>query len=369
MKKIMLLGNHDIAIYNFRRELIERLISEQYKVYIVLPFGEKIDEIKKLGCHCINLSIDRRGTNIKEDFKLFCNYMRLLDKIKPDVVLTYTIKPNIYAGIACELKKIPYIVNITGLGTAVENKGVLQTITLMLYRMALGKVSCVFFQNSENKKFFSDRNIANRKHRLIPGSGVNLNNYKRMDYPNEDTIEFLFIARIMKEKGIEQYLQTASYIRKKYPNTVFHILGFCEEDYIDRLKDLDQKNIIKYHGLQADVKPFLEKSHCTIHPSYYPEGMSNVILESAASGRPVITTNRSGCREAVDDGKTGYIFRAKDTKALIHKVERFINLPREEKIQMGLNARGKVEKEFDRTIVVDSYLEEINKVIAKRSNK
>lgn len=276
-------------------------------------------------------------------------------------MLTYTIKPNVYGGMACRMERVPYITNITGLGSAIENGGIMQRIGLFLYKTSLKKASCVFFQNKENQQFFRSMRVIENNDRLIPGSGVNLNEYKLLDYPPDDKIHFLFIARIMKEKGIEQYLDAAKHIREKYQNTVFHILGFCEEAYENRLKDMEDSGLIKYHGMQNDVRDFHQISHCTIHPTYYPEGMSNVLLESAACGRPVITTNRSGCREIVDDTINGYIVEQQNSQDLIDQIEKFIALDYEIKKKMGLASREKVEKEFDKKIVVKAYLDEIKK--------
>ena len=164
----------------------------------------------------------------------------------------------------------------------------------------------------------------------------------------------------MKEKGIDQYLEAAKYIRNKYPNTRFHICGFCEEDYEDILKEYQNQGIIIYHGLLDDVRKILKITHCTIHPTYYPEGMSNVLLESCACARPIITTDRSGCKEIVDDGINGYIIKQKDSNDLIDKIEKFLNLDYEDKKLMGLYARNKVESEFDRNIVVNIYKQILN---------
>jgi len=287
----------------------------------------------------------------------------MIKKVKPDLVLTYTIKPNIYGGLICKLMNVPYLTNITGLGTAVENSGSLQKLTLLLYRLSLKKASCIFFQNTENADFFNKKGIIKGKQRLIPGSGVNLGYYKVLDYPNEKTINFLFISRVMKQKGIDNYLDAAEYIRGKYQNVKFYILGFCEEDYEEKLKRFEEKGIIQYLGMQKDVREFYKISHCTIHPTYYPEGMSNVLLESAACGRPIITTNRSGCREIVDDGVNGFLIEQQNSQDLIEKIEKFLELSYEEKRQMGLNGRSKVENEFDRKIVIGAYLEEIKEAL------
>lgn len=364
MKKVLILVNHDVVIYNFRKELVERLLKDKYEVYISSPYGERIDDLVAMGCKHIESKIARHGTNVLEELKLLHNYKKTIKEIKPDGVLSYTIKPNIYGGMACRMLKVPYIANITGLGTAVENKGLMQNITTILYRIAFKKINCLIFQNTENRQFFIDKNIALDKHRLVPGSGVNLEYFNVLDYPSNETIEFAFISRIMKEKGIDQYIEAAQLIRNKYPNTKFHICGFCEEAYEDKLKALQEKGIVIYHGMQRDVRIILQKTHCTIHPTYYPEGMSNVLLESSACGRPIITTNRSGCRETVDDGVNGFVVEQQNSKDLIEKIEEFLKLSYEEKKQMGLAGRKKVEKEFDRQIVVGAYMDEIDKINA-----
>jgi len=358
-KKVLILVNHDVVIYNFRKELVERLLSDGNQVVISSPYGERIDDLVEMGCKYIEAKIERHGTNPLNELKLMSYYKKIMRDIKPDVVLTYTIKPNIYGGLAAKKYGIPYIANITGLGTAVEKKSIMQQITIILYKLAFSNIQRVFFQNTENMKFFRDNNIVADKHRLVPGSGVNLDHFQILDYPSEDTIEFVFISRIMKEKGIDQYIEAAEYITKKYPNTKFHVCGFCEEAYEEILSDLQNKNILTYHGMIRDIRDVLMKTHCTIHPTYYPEGLSNVLLESAASGRPIITTDRSGCREVVDHGINGFMIKQKDSNDLIEKVESFLKLGIKEKRQMGLAGRSKVEKEFDRQIVVDAYIEEI----------
>lgn len=362
MKKIVILSNHHAYTYNFRKEIIQKLIDENYKVYVVLPYGEKVEILKDMGCEYIDLPLERRGMNPITDFRLLMGYYKIVKKIKPDAVLSYTVKPNIYGGIVCRLNDIPFFPNITGLGTAVENEGFIQKIIVKLYRVAYKNVACVFFQNHENKEFFLKKGFELNKYKVIPGSGVNTEFFSLLPYPSGETIEFMFISRIMTEKGIDQYLEAAEIIRYKYPHTRFHVLGFCEDEYEEKLYKLQEKGIIKYHGMQSDVRQFHKISHCTIHPTYYPEGMSNVLLESAACGRPIITTNRSGCREIVNDGINGYVVKQENSQDLIEKIEKFLALNHEVKKQMGLAGRAKVESEFDRQIVVDAYLEEIKRI-------
>ena len=359
MSKVLFLVNHDVVIYNFRLELVERLLAEGHQVVISSPYGERIDDLVALGCEFRPITLSRHGMNPVQEMKLLWDYLKLIKKEKPDIVFTYTIKPNIYGGIACALRKVPYVVNITGLGTAVENSGLVQKITVMLYRLALARVQRVFFQNEENRQFFVDRKLAMGKHGMLPGSGVNLQRFSPLEYPGEETTEFVFISRIMKEKGADQYLEAAEYIREKYPNTRFHICGFCEQAYEQKLKDLHDKGIIIYHGMVRDVKQVIAKTHCTIHPTYYPEGLSNVLLESAACARALITTNRSGCREVIDNGINGFVVEQKNAQDLIDKIEVFLALPWEQKKAMGVAGRAKVEREFDRQIVVEKYLQEM----------
>ena len=362
MSKILFLVNHDVVIYNFRLELVERLLADGHQVVISSPYGERIDDLKTLGCEYSEINIARHGMNPIKELKLILEYKKLLDLVKPDMVFAYTIKPNIYGSIACRSRKVPCVTNITGLGTAVENGGLVQKITVLLYKYAFTKVQRVFFQNTENMQFFVNHKIALGKHDLLPGSGVNLQRFKVLEYSENGTVEFAFISRIMKEKGIDQYMEAAEYIKNKYPNTVFHVCGFCEDAYEEKLRDLNDKGVINYHGMVRDVKDFLKEIHCTIHPTYYPEGISNVLLESLACGRPIITTDRSGCREVIDDGVNGFIVNQKDSEDLIEKIEKFLALSWEERKNMGLAGRAKVEKEFDRQIVVEKYLDEMKKV-------
>nr|WP_246320189.1 glycosyltransferase family 4 protein [Paenibacillus qinlingensis] len=363
MKKIVILSNHHTYTYNFRKEIIQRLLEENYKVYIVLPYGEKVELLKQMGCEFIDLPLDRRGMNPISDLKLLIKYYRIIENIKPDAVLSYTIKPNIYGGLVCRLQNIPYFPNVTGLGTVMEKESLLQKVLIQMYRLAYKNASCIFFQNEENKKFFERQKITMKKSMNIPGSGVNTQHFSLLPYPCDDTVEFVFISRIMKEKGIDQYLEAAEFIGTKYQNTKFHVLGFCEEDYEGKLKEMHDNGFIIYHGMQSDVREFHKFSHCTVHPTYYPEGMSNVLLESAACGRPIITTNRSGCREVVDDGINGYVVEQENSLDLIDKIERFLKLDFNSKKQMGISGRLKVEKEFDRNIVVKAYYEQVELVV------
>lgn len=368
-KRILVLSNSFCGLYSFRKEVFQAYRSNGYEVYISCPVGkdkQKVDYFKQIGCKIIDTKFNRRGTNPIADLRLVLNYKKLMKGIKPDVVLSYTIKPNLYGGMVCALCGIPQLANITGLGTAVEYPGLMQKFIILLYKLGLCKTSLVFFQNNENRQFCLNHGMVKGATRLIPGSGVNLSYHALKEYPlKTEPIRFIFISRIRREKGIEEYLAVAKIIKQKYLSTEFHVLGSCEEDYQQCLFELHKKGVIIYHGQQSDVRPFIGNVHCTVHPTFYPEGMSNVLLESCAAGRAIVTTDRAGCREIVDNGINGFIVKQQDSQDLVEKVERFINLSYEEKKQMGLAARRKVEEKFDRQIVINAYLEESSKVILK----
>lgn len=364
--KILILSNNFTGLFSFRKEVVAAIKEAGYDIVISAPFDEKASYFGDMGCTLIDTQFNRKGINPLKDFALMLRYRRILKEQKPVIVLSYTIKPNLYGGMACQLCGVPQIVNITGLGSAVENPGWLQKLTIFLYKLGLRKTHTVFFQNRANKDFCESHNMVKGKRLLIPGSGVNLQYHKYQEYPEENPIRFNFVGRLLWEKGIDEFLAAAEQIKTKYPNTEFHIIGSCEEAYSDRVNQLHNDGIVIYHGPQKDVRPFVGAAHCTIHPSFYPEGMSNVLLESCAAGRPIITTDRPGCGEIVEDGRNGYLVKAKDVKGLVNVIERFIQLPHTQKILMGINARKKVEKDFDRQIVVDAYLNEIHTILSEK---
>lgn len=355
--KILIVSNVTAGLVSFRSELIETL-CEKYEVIIIATDNGRREKLESLGAKVIPLDIERHGTNPMKEIKLVSQYKKQMRKIKPFIVLTYTIKPNIYAGMAAAALGIPYVANVTGLGSAVENGGLLQKITIPLYRKGLKKAQKVFFQNNANRDFMVNRKMV-RNYDLIPGSGVNLEKYAVQPYPVGDTIDFVFISRVIKEKGIDQYLDAAKEIRNIHPETRFHICGGCGESYEKILKELNDNGTIIYHGRIDDISGMHRQCCCTVHPSFYPEGMSNVLLEACACGRPIITTDRPGCREIVDDGINGFVVKQRDSQDLIRKIEMFLKLTPKQREQMGLNGRIKVEKEFDRKIVIDKYLKEI----------
>lgn len=364
--KVMILANDTTYTYNLRNEIIERLVADGHDVVVASQPLLLQEELKGLGCRLVDIEINRHGTNPLSDLGLLMKFRQVLLDEKPDVALTYNIKPNAYGGIACRMTKTPYIPNITGLGTAVEYPGLMQKISTRLYKAGVAGADCIMFQNEENKQFFINHHMMPKKARtrLLPGSGVSLKIHKTMDYPADNgVINFLFIARVMAEKGIDLYLGAAKRIYETHKNVMFHICGQCDDEkYKGLLKEAEKSGYITYHGEQKDMVPFFKMAHCIVHPSYYPEGMSNVLLEAAAHCRPIIATDRAGCRETVDDGKSGFVIPIKNEDALVNALEHFLAMNWDEKHNMGLAGRSKIEREFDRQIVVRAYVEEIEKI-------
>ncbi len=358
MAKILILTNSSSGFYSFRRELTDEL-AKKHEIVLCMPAEAHTDYFLAAGCRVADLRFDRHGKDPLQELKLLRCFKDLLRKETPDLVFTYTIKPNIYGGMACAALGIPYVANITGLGTAVENGGAIQKLTLALYRFGLRKAQKVYFQNAANRDFMLEHHIVRGPYDLIPGSGVNLEQYRVLPWPDGETVNFAFISRIMREKGIDQFLEAAEAIRRDHPETRFHVCGRCEQDYQAILEQKQREGTILYHGNVSDISAIHAISQCTIHPSFYPEGMSNVLLESCACGRPIITTDRPGCREIVEEGVNGFVVRQKDSADLIEKIERFLRMSREQRRQMGLAGRAKVEREFDRRIIVEKYLKEL----------
>lgn len=363
MNTILVFSNHPSWTYNLRGEVLQALIDSGYRVIVAVGYGPEVELLTGMGCEFVDVPYNRHGINPLKELSLFRKYRSLLDTIKPDILLTYTIKPNLYGSFLCKKRGIPCIANITGLGTAVEYPGAMRNVLLKVYKVAFKGIYKVFFQNTMNRDLFISNKIVTDNYELIPGSGVNTSKFNLLPYPNNETIEFVFVSRIMKEKGIDEYLDAAIYIRKKYPFTRFHVCGFCEQDYEKKIGELEAEGIIINHGMVRNVSEVLKMVQCLVLPTYYPEGMSNVLLESCSSGRPIITTDRPGCREIVEEGYNGFVVKEKNSKDLIEKIDKFINLPYEERVKMGENGRRKVQKEFDRQIVVESYLEAIKEAL------
>lgn len=366
-RKILILCNRASGLYDFRGMLIRTFIEKGYHVQAVVPVTDESAEIASeekllaLGCELKAMPIDRRGINPVEDIKLLVRYMTFLHKEKPDLVITYTIKCNLYGGIVCRVLQIPYAINVTGLGTAFQSNGMVHKLVTALYKFSCKKAKVVFFENEANLQFFIDKGMVEveKTYRLY-GAGVDLERFTIAEYPDaEEPMRFLFIGRVMKEKGIDEFFEAARYITQKYPGTEFHVVGNYEDDYQEQTEQLVKQGIIYFHGYQEDVRPFIKMCSAFVLPSYH-EGMANTLLEAGAMARPLITTDIPGCREAVVDGKTGILCEKENGGSLIEAIECFKQLGYEERKNMGIQERKFIEKWFDKQSVVCETVKQLD---------
>lgn len=354
--KILILTNFDVGLYQFRRELIAELLKT-HEVLISLPDGDLVRPLEEMGCRFLNTPLDRRGINPLTDLRLVGQYLRMLRQEKPDFVIAYTIKPNIYGGIACRLLGIPYAANITGLGTAFQKSGALRTLVSTMYRAALKKASVVFFENAGNMATLLHEGIVRQNQcKLLPGAGVNLEHYPLAPYPQEsEPVRFLFVGRVMAEKGIDELFAAMERLCGEGFSCCLDVLGGFEENYAEKIEKYTAQGWLHYHGYQKDVRPFIAQAHCFVLPSWH-EGMANTNLECAAMGRPLITSRIHGCMEAVIEGESGLLCEPKNIDSLYAAMRQFLGMSYAQRASMGKAGRRHMEAVFDKRIVVSDTL-------------
>ena len=359
MSKILILTNHSYMLYRFRTELIQTLMKD-HEVVLSMPFVGHEEDFMAMGLRCIETEVDRRGINPKRDLKLFRFYRSLLKAEKPDMVITYSIKPNIYGGWACQLAGIPYCANVQGLGTAFQKQGLAQMVTVM-YKTALRKARTVFFENQGNANEFVSRHIIpEKKITLLSGAGINLDAYPYTPYPENDQVHFLYLSRLMAEKGVRELLTAMKRLHDELGDrVVLDLVGFYDDEACQaQAEELVQEGIAVFHGFQSEPRPYYAAADCVVLASYH-EGMSNVLLEAAATGRPVITSDIYGCREAVDEGVSGLLCTVKDADSLYEQMKKMALLSRQEREQMGIAGRKRMEQQFDKRKVVEQTIRAI----------
>jgi glycosyltransferase involved in cell wall biosynthesis len=361
-KKILILSNHFITIYAFRKEVIQHMVEAGNEVYISTPDDEQNKYFEDKGCKIIETPMERRGMNPIKDLKLVSFYKKIMKQVNPDIIFSYTVKPNIYGTRASNSLHLKQVCNITGTGATFLRESVLSKIVRMLYKISVKRCYKVFFQNTGDRQFFIDHKMVSKNIDLIPGSGVNLEQHAFTEMPSDDTVNFIFIGRVMAVKGVDQYLDCAKAIHEKYPNTCFYIAGWNEEEeYKKIVSEYEKVGAVKYIGFQKDIDSWIRKCHCTILPSLGGEGVPNVLLESAATGRVCIGSRINGTSDVIDDGVTGYLYETGNSQSLIKKVEKFMSLSFKEKKAMGKAGHDKIEKEFNREIVIKKYMDEVEK--------
>ena len=369
-KTILISSNYAWTIFNFRLPLIRKLREEGFKVAVATQFDGHEVKLKKEVDFIYNLFISRKGVNLFTDLLTFLHLFLILNRSKADLCLFFTIKPVIYGSLASKLKKIPSIPMITGLGTAFIKNNWLTIIVKKLYKVSLSSVSTVFFQNPDDKGLFVDNGLVPSDIcQLTPGSGIDLDDFRPTDMPDTKTINFLLIARMIKDKGVGEFVEAASIVRAKVPNAKFHLLGPLGVENRSAISRSQMNNwvkegIVSYLGETDDVTPYISQSNCVVLPSYR-EGTSRVLLEAAAMERPIIATDVPGCREVVDDGENGLLCRKKDASDLAKKMIEMASFTSSELKEMGKKGRFKVSKDFNHQIVIRLYMNAINAALSK----
>ncbi|MEI6603052.1 MAG: glycosyltransferase [Clostridia bacterium] len=360
--KILILVNHYNTLRIFRKELLLALHQQGHDLVVSMPpcDEENLNLIRSYGCRVIlTKEMERRSVNPITDVFLLKRYLRILKDEQPDKVITYTIKPNIYGAMACKIRRIPHFVNVTGLGSAYQAQGgLMRRLVSFLYRISLNKADRIFFENVGNRDTLVQEKIVKKAQTIVmPGAGVNLDEFTATLYPDaQDGIRYLFVGRIMKEKGVDELFTAIKRLKAIYQETSFDFIGWYEDDYKATVEALERDGVIRFHGFQLEVRPFIAQAHCVILPSWH-EGMSNTLLESAAMCRPVITNAIHGCMEAVLDGRTGYLTKLQDADDLFLKMKQFVELPQEKRRQMGVAGRAHMAQVFDKKLVVARTIE------------
>lgn len=370
MRNVAIVINKSWNIYNFRLELLKFLKNEGYNIFCIAPKDEYSDLFSTFGYKYCELKMNNKGSNPLEDIKLTYDLYNIFKKNKIDLVLLYTIKPNIYGNIAARIAKIHTISTITGLGTVFLNDNLSSKVAKFLYKNSLKYSSKVLFQNNDDAEIFISRSILSKdKVGIVPGSGIDLNKYtSSKDFLVEDSMSFLFVARLVKDKGIIEYLEAAKILKQKYKDKIsFNILGDYYKDNPTALtkEELEiwvKKGVVNYLGYSDDVKSVMDVHDCVVLPSYR-EGLSRVLLEAACLEKPIVTTNVPGCKDIVQDSLNGFLCEVKDVDSLILTLEKMYLLDTEEKKLMGKRSRQIIKQNFSLEIVLKSYIDIINSLL------
>lgn len=362
--KILISANTAWSLANFRAGLIRSLIAAGHEVVAAAPTDAARAMVEAIGCRFVDLPMDNRGTSPARDAALLGRYVGLMRRERPDAFLGFTIKPNIYGGMAARLYGVPSLNNISGLGTAFGRETALTTLVRRLYRHALTAADVVFFQNGDDREAFVAEGIVRAEQaRLLPGSGVDLARFAPPDRPPNGR-NFLLAGRLLWAKGVGDYVAAARVVRDQYPDAVFRVLGFVADgdpasvSFAD-IARWEEEGTISYCGETDDVRPFLADADCVVLPSDYAEGTPRTLIEAAAMGRAIVTSDRPGCRDVVLDGLSGFIVPPRDTTQLAATLARFAALPAADMATMGAEGRRLAERYFDEAIVVRAYLEAV----------
>lgn len=364
MSKILFLANHFITLHSFRPELIDRLLADGHELYLSLPESPDNKYFTDRGCKIVPTEMDRHGVSPKDDWALRTKYIKMMQEINPDIIFSYTVKPNIYGSMAARKTGKKIVCNITGTGKAFVKETIVSKVIRMLYRFSVTKAYKVFFQNDGDLAYFQKHHMIGDNFELLKcGSGVNLEKHAYSDMPDDDTVHFIYIGRVLGIKGVDAYFECAKRLKDAGKKVVCHVAGFVDEgEYKEKVDQLHKDGIIDYMGFRSDIDDVIHTCHCTVLPSLGGEGVPNVMLESAADGRACIASDIDGSRLTVNPGKSGYLFEKGNADDLFKKMSAFVELTYDQKLAMGKAGRQWVEERFNRQMVIDAYCKEVEKV-------
>lgn len=373
-RRVVIAVNSTWNLLNFRSGLIRALVASGYEVVAVAPPDAYVPELTVLGCRFVPLSIDHQGTHPGRDLLLLWRFYILFRHERPDIYLGYTVKPNVYGSLAAHILGIPVVNNITGLGAVFIKDSWLTHVVRVLYRLALSRSAKVFFQNNDDRQIFIlgglvTPSITDR----LPGSGIDLTKFTPSPLPGRSPLRFLLIARMLWDKGVGEFVDAARILKCRGINADFCLLGFLDVQNPaaicrKQMDDWVEEGVVRYLGVSKDVRTEIELADCVVLPSYR-EGTPRTLLEAAAMGRPIVTTNSAGCRDVVDDGINGYLCQLKDAKDLADKMYIVASLSSEAREIMGYRSRKKVENEFDERTVINKYLEAISSILQSQESE
>jgi glycosyltransferase involved in cell wall biosynthesis len=368
---ILMTANTAWNIWNFRRPVVEALIADGHRITVLAPADDSVANLEGLGCRFLHLKMNSKGLNPLEGAELLRKFRYIFRAEQPDLVLSYTIKNNIFGAMAANSCTVPFIPNVTGLGTAFLSGVLLQRVAEGLYRRAFKHLPVIFFQNEDDRDLFVERRLVNvQQARLLPGSGIDLTHFATADWPDHSAAPvFLMIARLLRDKGVLEFLEAARQVHEHVPGVRFQLLGATGSDNrtaIDRetVSAWESEGVVQYLETTSDVRPYITAAHCVVLPSYR-EGAPRTLIEAAAIGRPVIATDVPGCRTVVDCGVSGFLCEVRSAKSLAAAIERFLALSSEKQQAMGQAGRAKMEREYDQAVVVQAYREAIESLLHK----
>ncbi len=367
--KILLTVNAAWNIWNFRRPLVAALLAEGHSVTVLAPEDDAVPSLQEMGCHFVPLTMDAKGLNPLEGVRLIQRFKQQFRVLQPDVVLSYTIKNNIFGAMAARAVGVPFVPNVTGLGTAFLSGGLLQAVAEGLYRHAFKRLPVVFFQNADDRDLFAQRRLVRAEQaRLLPGSGIDLQRFAAAEMPPATSAPvFLMIARLLRDKGVLEFVEAARQVKTQYPQARFQLLGAVDAENRTAIQRATvegwvAEGVVEYLGTTDDVRPFIAAASCVVLPSYR-EGAPRTLIEAAAMARPLIATDVPGCRSVVDDGLSGYLCQVRDADSLADAVMRMLALSHEECVAMGQAGRQKMQRQFDEALVVAAYRDVIGAVV------